>query len=237
MSIVNDLASLTASVVRFGRGVSARVTTDQRPAPERLLELYEYEGCPYCRKVREVLCELDLGYFSHPVAHGSAYRDELRQHGGKIQVPYLVDCNTDTRRYESDDIITYINQTYGAGRRAGWTIPVPHVLDDLDAALASLARLGRGTRCRGSTRRRGLEPVTLYNMEGCPYCRKVREALSELDLQHVVRNVPRGSPKRAELKKLGGTEQVPYLIDPNTGKAMYESDNIAAYLHGQYGSG
>jgi len=25
-------------------------------------------------------------------------------------------------------------------------------------------------------------PLVLYNMEGSPYCRKVREALSELDL-------------------------------------------------------
>jgi len=77
-------------------------------------------------------------------------------------------------------------------------------------------------------------PLILYNMEGSPYCRKVREALSELDLEHVVRNVPKGSPKRAALVERGGKMQVPYLIDPNTDRALYESDDIVAYLEAQY---
>jgi glutathione S-transferase len=72
-------------------------------------------------------------------------------------------------------------------------------------------------------------------MEGSPYCRKVRETLSELDLEYIVRNVPKGSPKRAELKKRGGKVQVPYLIDPNSKVEMYESDDIVAYLEKQYG--
>ena len=73
-------------------------------------------------------------------------------------------------------------------------------------------------------------------MEGSPYCRKVREALSELDLEYVIRNVPKGSPKRAELEKRGGKVQVPYLIDPNTKTEMYESDDIIAYLNDRYGA-
>ncbi len=28
--------------------------------------------------------------------------------------------------------------------------------------------------------------------------------------------------------------QVPYLIDPNTDRALYESDDIVAYLEAQY---
>ena len=59
-------------------------------------------------------------------------------------------------------------------------------------------------------------------------------ALSELDLEHVVRNVPKGSPKRAALVERGGKMQVPYLIDPNTDRALYESDDIVAYLEAQY---
>jgi glutathione S-transferase len=72
-------------------------------------------------------------------------------------------------------------------------------------------------------------------MEGSPYCRKVRETLCELDLESVVRNVPKGSPKRAQLQKIGGKAQVPYIVDPNTGRTMYESDEIVAYLESQYG--
>ena len=46
-------------------------------APGRLLELWDFEACPYCRKVREVLSELDLDYRVHPVAQGSGRRAEL----------------------------------------------------------------------------------------------------------------------------------------------------------------
>jgi glutathione S-transferase len=236
MSLTNDLSSFAATVVRLGRGLNPRVTADQRPDLDRPLELYDYEGCPYCRKVREVLCELDLDYVAHPVAHGSARRAELRKLGGKVQVPYLVDRNTGTRLYESDDIIDYLNDAYGAGRRAGWRLPVPTVLDDLNSAIASGVRLARGTRCRSSAGGARV-PLLLYNMEGSPYCRKVREALTELDLGYVVRNLPKGSPKRAELAKRGGKVMVPYLVDPNTKREMYESDDIVAYLESRYGAG
>ena len=73
-------------------------------------------------------------------------------------------------------------------------------------------------------------------MEGSPYCRKVREVLSELALPYVVRNLPQGSPKREELVRRGGKMQVPYLVDPNTGREMYESDAITAYLDAEYGA-
>src|SRR5438445_521604 len=96
------------------------------------------------------------------------------------------------------------------------------------------ARLGRGARCRRTRELSGVLPLILYNMEGSPYCRKVRETLSELDLEHVVRNVPKGSPKRAALVARGGKMQVPYLIDPNTDRALYESDDIVAYLEAEY---
>lgn len=234
MNLANDVTSFAATLVRLGRGAFPRITADRRPDPAQLLELYDFEACPYCRKVREVLSELDLDYVAHPVAHGSPRRAELIKRGGKMQAPYLVDPNTPTELYESDDIIRYLNATYGAGERAGWRLPIPTLLDDANSALASAMRFGRGARCRRAGRTEGPKPLTLFNMEGSPYCRKVREALSELDLEFVVRNVPKGSPKRAELVRRGGKMQVPYLIDPNTGLEMYESDEIVAYLETEY---
>jgi glutathione S-transferase len=47
--------------------------------------------------------------------------------------------------------------------------------------------------------------------------------------------MPKGSPKRAELIERGGKFQVPYLVDPNTRKEMYESDEIIEYLQERYG--
>jgi len=234
MSLPNDLTSYTATLIRLGRGVFPRVTAERRRDPARLLELYDFEACPYCRKVREVLSELDLDYRVHPVAQGSGRRAELVRRGGKMQAPYLVDPNTGTELYESDDIIRYLNATYGEGEQAGWRLPVPAILDDVNSTLASAVRFGRGSRCRRGGLRETFEPLTLFNMEGSPYCRKVRETLSELDLEYVVRNLPKGSPKRAELTRRGGKMQVPYLIDPNTRREMYESDDIIAYLEAQY---
>ncbi len=234
---LNDISSYAATVVRLGRGLYPQVTAAERAVPAHLLELYEFEGCPYCRKVREVLCELDLDYLVHPVARRSPRRPQLTALGGKMQVPYLIDPNTGTQLYESDTINDYLNATYGAGKRAGWRLPVPSWLDNLDAAFATAVRLGRGTQCITDWDKHGLEPLTLYNMEGSPYCRKVRESLSGLDLEHIVRNVPKGSPKRAELEQAGGKVQVPYLVDPNTGLAMYESDDIVLYLETQYAAG
>ncbi len=235
MGIMNDVTSYAATILRAGRGIYPAVTAATRPDPEQLLELYDFEACPYCRRVREVLSELDLDYVEHPVGKGSARRAQLKKIGGKVQVPFLIDPNTGQKMYESDDIIAYLNKTYGAGHSAGWPLPIPSALDTLGAAIASVARSGRGRASLVAARKDALKPITLYNMEGSPYCRKVRETLCELDLESVVRNVPKGSPKRARLQELGGKVQVPYIIDPNSGRSLYESDEIVAYLEAQYG--
>lgn len=234
MGLLNDLTSFSVSVARLGRGLYPIANVVARPEPKQRLQLYDFEACPYCRRVREVLCELDLDYLCYPVAKGGHHRNRLKKLGGKVQAPFLVDPNTKTQLYESDAIITYLNQTYGAGKAAGWRLPVPSLVDNLASAAASALRYGYGTVCR--VRRHGKEPLplTMYNMEGSPYCRKVRETLCELDLVHVVKNVPKGSPRRAHLQALGGKMQVPYLIDPNTGHGMYESDDIVTYLEEQY---
>ena len=58
--------------------------------------------------------------------------------------------------------------------------------------------------------------------------------LVELELPHLMRTVGRGSPKRQELKDRRGTFQAPYIEDPNTGVAMFESSAIVKYLEEQY---
>jgi len=114
MSLQTDLTSFAATIVRMGRGLARRAEADRATDPARLLELWDFEACPYCRKVREVLSELDLDYLTHPVAPGSPRRAELVRRGGKQQVPYLVDPNTGTALYESDHIIAYLERTYAA---------------------------------------------------------------------------------------------------------------------------
>jgi glutathione S-transferase len=102
---------------------------------------------------------------------------------------------------------------------------------------ATLARLGSGMSV-AHVGKRPAQPLALYDFEACPYCRKVREALSILDLDADVRPCPQGGPRfREEVRTRGGKVQFPYLVDPNTGVAMYESDDIVRYLAGEYGDG
>jgi len=232
MALINDASSHLVSVLRGGRGLFA-----YRPAklqPEQPLELYEFESCPFCRKVREVFSELDLEYVSRPCGRGSNNRERVVGRGGKAMFPYLIDPNTGTEMYESEDIITYLRGTYGDARG-----PVSKGLapvNTLTAALASASRpLGGRARDEAASRTQPDHMLELYNFEASPYCRKVREKLTELNLDYLVRNVAKKSGRRPELVARGGKMMVPYLVDPNTATEMYESEEIVAYLEQTYG--
>ncbi len=110
-------------------------------------------------------------------------------------------------------------------------------LDVTTSVMATLARLGGGVNV-GELGARPEQPLELYEFEACPYCRKVREALSALDLDAVIYPCPKNGPRfREQVKERGGRELFPYLVDPNTGKEMYESDDSVRYLYEQYGDG
>jgi glutathione S-transferase len=80
------------------------------------------------------------------------------------------------------------------------------------------------------------QPIILYDMEACPFCRRVREALTALNLDVEIRPCPKGGRVfRAEAERAGGKQQFPLLVDKNTGTVMYESTDIVAYLFKQYG--
>lgn len=72
--------------------------------------------------------------------------------------------------------------------------------------------------------------LELYQIELCPYCKKVREKLTELNLDFICRNVQTGSRKRSILLTLGGKNQVPFLVNLDKEIFMYESDKIIEYL-------
>lgn len=225
-----ELSQLAPSVLRGGRGLFA---LSPARVPERPLELYEFEGCPFCRKVRDTLTELDIGYVSRAAAPGID-RARVLALGGKEQFPFLVDPNTDTTLYESEAIIDHLHTHYGKPRPVWRRALGP--LDTASSALASAVR-PRGTRVAAAYAHR-TQPeklIDLWGFEASPFCRKVREALSELGLDYQAHNVGKRGRRRPELVALGGKMQVPYLVDPNTGTAMYESDDIIAYLRRTYG--
>jgi glutathione S-transferase len=242
-------SSVVATMTRMGRGIYTRPAAER---PERPLELYEFEGCPFCRLAREALTELDLDALVRPCPKGGTrFRPRAVELGGKVQFPFLIDPNTDRRMYESADIVTYLFETYG--RRplpAAWRFAS---LNAVSSGFASLSRGGAGSRARPS--RQPAEPLVLYSIESSPFARLVRETLCELEIPYLLKNTGRTqlsesvpppirdrlnlaveveTDNRRELEARAGKVMVPYLIDPNTGAEMFESEGIRRYLETTY---
>uniref|UniRef100_A0A0D9W5E5 GST N-terminal domain-containing protein n=1 Tax=Leersia perrieri TaxID=77586 RepID=A0A0D9W5E5_9ORYZ len=94
------------------------------------------------------------------------------------------------------------------------------------SSLSSLARLPWGSSVSTSS---GNAPTLQL---------RVREAMTELDLSAEVYPCPKGSLRHRDVvKKIGGKEQFPLLVDASNGVTMYESGDIVKYLFRQYGQG
>jgi glutathione S-transferase len=242
------LNSTLASSLRMWRGTMVRAHAEQ---PAKPLRLYEFEACPYCRLVREALTELDLDALVFPTPHGGKrFRPKVVELGGKQRFPYLVDPNTGESMYESADIIEYLYRRYG-GRAAPTRLLRP--VEVSTSVLAGAARFRAGSQARPSKAPK--KPLELFSFESSPYSRRVRELLSELELPYLLRstgkagwqdlgppivratlfpNRPVEGRTRTELLERAGKVQVPYLVDPNTGRALFESEAIRTYLRATY---
>lgn len=212
-------------------GYKVKESSKIGPRPEKPIEIYEFEGCPFCRKVREIVAVLDLDVLFYPCPkNGPNFRPKVAQMGGKQQFPYMVDPNTGTAMYESDDIIKYLVQKYGDGS-IPFTLSLG-LLTTLTEGFAMIGRMGKGSSYTPS--KLPPKPLELWAYEGSPFCKIVREVLVELELPHIVRSCARGSPKRQILFEKVGHFQAPYIEDPNTGVQMFESAEIVEYLKVTY---
>lgn len=249
---VNLASSALATALRTGVGISADPAAVK---PARLLELYEFEGCPYCRLVREALTELDLDAMIYPCPKGGKrYRPLAKKLGGKMQFPLLVDPNTGKTMYESMDIVAYLFETYGQR-------PLPMkwrvgLLQKFGSSVTGLARGRNGVRAKAS--HPPAKPLELYSFESSPFARPVRDLLCELEIPYVLRSAGRtrvadwvppalrdslnlqSEPdleNRKALLERAGRVSIPYLVDPNTGTEMAESEEIVQYLKATYAAG
>ena len=232
-----------ASIARLPFGSKVDEACIARPAgavPKEPIILYEFEACPFCRRVREALSQLDLTVEVRPCPKDAVkHRTDVEAMGGKLTFPFLVDPNTEAGEgglYESEDICRYLYATYGNGAEFPEGIISTTVLTGW---MPTLLRAGRGmTRYANATTHGGadLKPLTLFNYEGNQFARLAREALCELELPYTLFNCGKGSPKRATLTDVAGEgASVPYLVDPNTGQNVGESEEIVAYLFKTYG--
>ncbi len=250
MSSTADLFTSTlASGLRGWQGIRARAGSGK---PAQLLKLYEFENCPYCRLVREVLTELDLDAEVYPCPKGGErFRPFVIEHGGKAQFPFLIDPNTGAEMYESMEIVRYLYDEYGGGRLPlKWRIGTAQ---KISSSLASVARITRGTHALKSQPPEVL--LELYSFEGSPFARPVRELLCQMEIPYILRSCGRSEagewlppklrdalgiepdsqlPNRIALLEKEGRQGIPYLYDPNTGTGMFESDDIMDYLRDTY---
>nr|CAD1838593.1 unnamed protein product [Ananas comosus var. bracteatus] len=86
------------------------------------------------------------------------------------------------------------------------------------------------------------KPIEIYEFERyyipCMFYQLTWEIVSILDLDVLFYPCPRNGPNfRPKVLQMGGKQQFPYMVDPNTGVAMYESDDIIKYLVNKYGDG
>ncbi len=243
------LESVATSTLTAWRGCMVVKAAEQ---PEKPLILYDMEACPYCRRVREALTALHLDVEIRPCPKGGRrFRPEAEATGGKQLFPLLVDQNTGKVLYESADIVEYLFREYG-GR------PVPKAYQakgyqQVLGSAASAASLLRGLRAKSA--RTPEQPLHLWSFEGSPYSRPVRELLCELEIPYTLHNIGKehwseAGPAKQRIKpgpyrpipggkrdgffQKYGRVQVPYLEDPNTGEALFESARILDYLNRQY---
>jgi glutathione S-transferase len=250
MASGNIPGSMVSTLLRGTSGISSKPAAVK---PEKLLQLYDIENCPYCRLVREALTELDLDAEIYPCPKaGERFRPELIERGGKAQFPYLVDKNTGVEMYESLDIIAYLFETYGQR-----PLPLKWKLGQLQtfgSMLASAPRVARGMQAKPATKQ-PIYMLELYSFESSPYARPVRELLCEMEIPYILRSCGRTEmgewvlpplrdrlgidpnsklENRRNLQEEQGRVSIPYLYDSNTGEGLFESGDILDYLSAQY---
>jgi glutathione S-transferase len=245
---INVINSTIASSIRAWRGTSSSRTTIQ---PEKPIILFDQEGDPECRLVREVLTGLNLDVVVMPCPRGGRNIRQLRRDSGSDTIPVLYDSNVEERRVGANEIIRYLYLEYKQSE------PPERVktsaLKLRLSRLSTLTRLNAGVHAKPSIPAE--QALTLYSFESSPFSRLVRELMCELEIPYLLVNLgkqqaadmgpakprlllkpyqPLPNTKRAEFFAKHGNVQVPYLEDPNTGEALFESAEIVAYLKKHY---
>lgn len=246
---INVLTSVLASSVRSWRGTTTRKETT---VPDQMVILYDREGCPDCRFVREALTELNLDAQIIPCPEGNNDAAKaLKEASGSTLVPFLIDPNSDKKISGQDSIVSYLFSKY-----RGVNVP-PKLASGISNAVASriATSLRNGSGTQALPAKKAEQPLTLYSFESSPYTRLVRERLCEYGIPYTLINLgkqqrpdmgpanfrmtlkkykPVPNSKREAFFQQHGNVQVPFLVDPNTDLELFESKDIIEYLNNTY---
>lgn len=77
--------------------------------------------------------------------------------------------------------------------------------------------------------------ITLYRLEGCPFCEFVVDELDDLGLEYENVWVEGLHSKRDVVRRVSGQRQVPVVVDDEHGVTMSQSARIIEYLQTTYG--
>jgi len=72
--------------------------------------------------------------------------------------------------------------------------------------------------------------LTLFALDGCPWCEKVHNALAEAGIEYETEWVEPLHSERNEVQRVSGQRGVPVLVDDERGVTMAESANILEYV-------
>ena len=242
MGFVRSASLKLAALCRLRNGSVQVARTGRAPTPR--LRLYEYEASPYCRRVRETLNVLGLRCLILPCpretlrAEGaysarSRFRDEVKEHGGRLLFPYLVDDTAGVKLNESKAIVEHLWKHYGADSSRPWSDRVlngGHLPRPLDfALLAAPSGLRPWPECgllAASASEPASEPLVLHGNEADEGTRLVRELMCELMIPYYY-EPSESHPHRA----------LPHLEDPGTQFKCFGARMARAYLNERYRRG
>ncbi|MEE2742936.1 MAG: glutathione S-transferase N-terminal domain-containing protein [Bdellovibrionota bacterium] len=200
--------------------------------PEELLLLYEFEGCPFCRLVRESLSLLSLDVIIYPCPREtlkkygylekSRFRPIVKDLGKKVMFPYLIDPNTKKSMYESRDIIQYLWDHYGRGLERPFFYRMANkrfyflISSFLHSFLRPLPQMG----ILRTPSKRPEELLELWSREHDPKAKRIRETLCTLEIPYILHH--------------GSEEKSGTLKDPNNTIVMNSASQSVDYLFKTY---
>eukprot|EP01068_Selenidium_serpulae_P012465 Selendium_serpulae@DN5823_c1_g1_i4.p1 len=182
----------------------------------------------------------------------SRYRPEVKESGGQLMFPYLVDYNfTNTVKInDSGTIVEHLWKHYGghATPPLAYRLYMSRWYQSFQKPIMALLRPSTHMGVLRAQSRAPSKNLHLWGHEGSPFVKRVRELLTTLELPYVMHSMSWGSVNRkpfreAHKKQLSSTRnrlsmcKIPLLKDPNTDVEIFDSISIVRYLQDTYQEG